>query len=229
MAVLAAGAIVSGGIALGKAIHGGVQKRKARKALESLQRPEYKQSEQLKENLAQAKKESQQGLPAQQYQAAQQQIDRQYSLGGQQIQSLQGGLAGLGGLAQSSTDAFSKLISADAAARESKRQDLYGARTAMAGEEKTAYEQNVLNPFQEERSALSQDYQIGAQNLSGGLSDLGSAAMDVAGQMGKSGTDASAIDSPENKAKWDALTPEQQEQYAQAARNAAAGGWGINN
>lgn len=192
MSGIAAGAaIVSGAVALGKGIHGIVQKRKAKKAMEALQRPEYKQSEMLKKNLEQAQLEAKTGMPMEQYAAAQQNIDRLTAQGGRQIKNLQGGLAGIGELFQSGSDAFSQLISKDAAMREAKKQDVYAARTAMAGEEQKAYEAE-MGQFQDERGALAQDYAIGQQNLASGFDELAATGIQYAGMKMGEGGDAGA-------------------------------------
>lgn len=212
--------LVSAGVSAGKAIHGAVQKRKARKALESMERPQYEQSSMLKENLAQARRDAQRGLPEQVMQRQAQNIDRQGAMAAQNIRSLQGGLAGVGGAVQAQADSFSRLISQDAAAREANKQQLMAARSAMAGEEEKAFQRNVMNPFDEQRAALGQNMAVGQQNLSGGIDQLGATAMQAAAMSGN----GNGMDRQTMKAnrQWDQSSPEYQQWYAQQGANALA-------
>jgi hypothetical protein len=185
MAVMAASAIVAGGIALGKGIHGVVQKRKGEKAKAALKRSEYQQSEQLKRNLAAAESQVAEGMPQASYNLGAQQIERAGTGAARNIRSLQGGLAGTAGAVQSQADAFSNLISADASMREANRAKLANARTAMAGEEKAAFQYNEADPYAANLASAQAMIGAGQQNIMGAVDDAGAAAI---GYMGaKSG------------------------------------------
>lgn len=188
--MIGAGAAIGAAVGLGKAVMGGVQARKAKKALENLERPTYEVPEGIKQNLSQAKLDALEGLPAEQKQQAINNMNRTMAAGLASGASRKGGLAGVGGAMQAQTDAFSGMISADAVARQQNKQGLAQANTAMAGYEDQAFQMNEMDPYNQELGALQGQSAAGQQTMYSGIDDIaGAASMGVGNaQLGSTAT-----------------------------------------
>ena len=94
-------ALANTGSGLLSGVVGFFQRRKAKKALASLQRPEYQIPNEVLQNQKMAEKAASEGLPSQQYNQATQNIQRQQSRALSAATSRRGGLMALPGLSSS--------------------------------------------------------------------------------------------------------------------------------
>jgi hypothetical protein len=179
--------LISAGVSAGKAIHQGVQARKEKKKLESLERPQYQVSPMLQENLEQAKIQAQTGLPAEVMQRGQQQSDRMMAAQLAAPGMAGAGVGGVAGAVQGSWDQFSQMITQDAMAREQNKQNLYQARQAMAGEQARAFQINQLDPYQQQLASGQAMLGAAKQGMFAGIDELGSTAITAAGMMNGGG------------------------------------------
>ncbi len=173
-----------GGIA--QTIFGGGRARRAEKALEKLQTPVYQESGTIKDFYSKAlNKYSIDPTKSSLYQSQMQNIQRGTATGMAGLQDRRGSCAGVAGVVQAQNDAS---LNATAAAEQQQSQalgQLGQAAQMKLGEERMAFEQNQVAPYQKKAALLSAKAQggnqmmnAGIQNVFGGLQSLGKMKMD---------------------------------------------------
>lgn len=186
-----ASGIFSGIVGLG-------QKRKAKKLLASLHRPNYEIPNEVLQNQKRAEMAANEGLPSQQYNQAMQNIQRQQSRGLTAAGSRRGALMALPGLQQQANDSLLGLDVKDAQARMANQQHLYGINSQLAGYKDKQWDINKMQPYQRDYNYGMNLMGQGNQNLYGGIDKLLGGAgqmIDSGGQTGaqiKSGKKASS-------------------------------------
>lgn len=168
---------IAGGLLSG--ITGFFQRRAAKRMLKGLQRPEYTIPPEILKSQKMAEQAANEGLPAQQYSQAMQNIQRQQSKALSSATDRRGGLMALPGLQQQSNDALLNLDVKDAQARMANQQKLYGIYGQTAGYRDRAFQTNQMEPYQEKygyaMNLLGQGNQnllSGADKILGGTSQL---------------------------------------------------------
>lgn len=158
------------------AILGGIQSAagiaqylKGKKMAKQNARPDYVIPEEIGQNLSQAQMQALEGLPPEQKKQYVENIQRQQNFGLSALGSRKAGISGLAALTQQGSDAYSDLLSKDAAARQQNLQNLMGAREQMAGFKDKEFELNKLLPFQQKAEAAQGLTGAGLQNIMGGL------------------------------------------------------------
>lgn len=169
-------------------ITGYFQRRKAKKALSNLHRPEYQIPDEILRSQKMAEQAANEGLPSQQYNQAQQNIQRQQNRAISMAADRRGGLMALPGIQQSANDAFLNLDVKDAQARMSNQQKLYGVLGQTAQYRDKAFDINKMQPYQRDygynMSLLGQGNQnllAGADKLLGGAGQFIDASMQQGG------------------------------------------------
>lgn len=148
---------------------GAIQAAKGKKKLRGLSRPEYSIPEEVRKNLAVAEQEATYGMDAASKQVATQGIDRTMAASLYGAGTRKAGLAGMGGVVQAGSDAFSNLAAIDQAERARKKAAAMSARSEMAGYKDKEFEVNKMQPYEmgvEEAQSL---IGAGMQNVMGGL------------------------------------------------------------
>ena len=142
-------------VTVGTSVYQGQQAKKKEAAMrgkmDSLEKPEYKIPQEIKDNLTSAEALSLEGLPAEQKKEYIQNVERSQVASMEASSDRQGGLLNVQNAIQQSNNAYNQLVSKDAAAREGNRDKLSSARTDMAnaklqkqGAEKADYQQELL-------------------------------------------------------------------------------------
>lgn len=169
--------LIGAGSGLMSSIFGVSQRVRARRLERNNIRPTYRPNSLIGQNLADAQAMARRGLPSEVYNA--------------QLNQMEQGLStGMRGLSRGATNAFNvaRLLSGynsnlmnlnamDAQARMQNQRQLFGAREAMAGEQRRAFEINQLQPYQQTRQEIASLRRAGDQNIFGGLSLIGQTAM----------------------------------------------------
>lgn len=171
-----ASGIFSGIVGLG-------QKRKAKRLLANLHRPEYNIPNEVLQNQKRAEMAASEGLPSQQYNQAMQNIQRQQNRGLTAAGSRRGALMALPGIQQQSNDALLGLDVKDAQARMANQQQLYGINSQVAGYKDKQWGINKMQPYERDYNYAQSLMGMGNQNLYGGIDKL----LGGAGQMIDSG------------------------------------------
>lgn len=179
------GAIAQAGLGLIQGIVGGIKAKKAQKQLEKLQSPTYKQNDGIMKyyNEALARygvSPSDSAL----YKRQQQNINRGVSTGISALQDRRSALAGTSSLLRNANDAS---LNAEVAAENQRNQrfgQLGGAAQMKAGEDRMAYQQNELAPFERKYNLLAakagannQTVNAGISNIFGGLQNMSNMKM----------------------------------------------------
>jgi hypothetical protein len=182
---LLAGALISGGLGLGKAILGGVQAAKGRKQLNTLldNRPQYNISQGYQDAYKTYQSLANSSLPG--YDIMKGQIDQS---GARTMTNLERGAMGsnqyMSGALQSQDkelEAIKNLGLMSAQWRAEQQQNLAQAQNTMGGLQDQQFEYNVNQPWQMKANMANERAQTGQQNLYGGLSDIGGSIMNYAG------------------------------------------------
>ena len=168
-------AAISAGI---KGVTGLAQYLKGRKIAKENVRPEYEIPLEMRNKMTSAQLMSFRGLPEEQKQQFLTNMQRSSSNSLSNISSRRGGLAGVGALAQTESDALSGMMSMDAQQRMSNIQNLGNVQSEMAGFQDKAFGLNKLNPYMENAEAAQAMKGAGLQNMMGGLDS----AVDIIGQ-----------------------------------------------
>lgn len=149
----------------------------------SMERPNYSIPQEVLDNLTDAEIQALRGLPAEQRQQYLDNVMRsqQASLGA--MDDRKGGLAGLAGVQQQSTDAYRNLLSMDAQARMDAEQRLQGVRTQVADAKDKEWQLNELNPYMETMQAAEAMRGAGLQNIMGGATAGAQMGLDYAKYM----------------------------------------------
>jgi len=172
-----AGGLVSG-------ITGFFQRRKAKKELAKLKRPEYEIPQEILRTQKMAEQDAAEGLPSQQYNQAQQGIQRQQNRAISMAADRRGGLMALPTIQQTGTDAQLNLDVKDAEARRTNKQRLYGIMGQTAGYRDKAFEVNKMQPYQEDKNYYMGLLGAGDKNLTGGAEKFLGGALSMGQQRG---------------------------------------------
>ncbi len=78
-----------------------------------------------------------------------------------------------------------KFLAGDAAQHQKNLQDVYGANTAVAQQNQLNWDLNTFTPYQQKYNRALQQSNAGVQNLTGGLSNLGTGLVADATSFGK--------------------------------------------
>jgi hypothetical protein len=179
---MAFGAIAIGAGAL-KGIGGLFQSLKGKKMAKRLRDPGYNIPTGFAKNLAIAEGLAKVGMPSEQYNKAQQDINRSGTAGVRALSRSSNPSAGVASLFRAQTDAFNNLNVANANAR---RQNILGAmgyRRDYANQE-LAKQQYGQQKYFNEMNAANALKGAGMQNMFGGLTDIGMAAATMYGDGG---------------------------------------------
>lgn len=174
---------IAGGLLSG--VTGFFQRRKAKKELAKLQRPEYAIPNEIMQNQKMAQAAANEGLPSQQYNQAMQNIQRQQNRGLMAAGSRRGALMALPGLQQQANDQLLNLDVKDAQARMNNQQQLYGVNSQVAGFRDKAFNLNQMQPYLDNRNYYQSLLGAGNQNLTGGIDKAASGIGLLIGGSGK--------------------------------------------
>lgn len=169
-------------------ITGFFQRRKAKKALAGLQRPEYQIPNEVLQNQKMAEKAASEGLPSQQYNQAVQNIQRQQSRALSAATSRRGGLMALPGVQQQANDALLGLDVKDAQARMANQQQLYGINSQVGAFRDKAWDINKMQPYQRDYNYNMSLLGMGNQNMLAGADKLLGGAGMMIDSSGKTGS-----------------------------------------
>lgn len=165
---------IAGGLLSG--VTGFFQRRKAKKELAKLQRPEYVIPNEVLQNQRMAQSAANEGLPSQQYNQAMQNIQSQQNRALSAASSRRGGLMALPGLQQQANDQLLNLDVKDAQARMANQRQLYGINSQVAGYRDKAFNINKMQPYQDNLAYYRSLLGAGNQNLVGGIDKAASGA-----------------------------------------------------
>lgn len=189
---------IVGGLLSG--VTGFFQRRKAKKELAKLQRPEYVIPNEVLQNQRMAQSDANEGLPSEQYNKAMQNIQRQQDRALTAAGSRRGALMALPGLQQQANDQLLNLDINDAQARRANKQQLYGINSQVAGYRDKAFNINKMQPYQDNLSYYRSLLGAGNQNLVAGIDKAASGAGLLLGGLGggkkKGGSTTNAVSQP---------------------------------
>jgi hypothetical protein len=174
MSFLAAG--IAGGAGLLQIGSGLLQQSKAKKMRKGLKDPGYVVPEEYGKNVGIAENMARTGMPSEQYNQAQTNIQRGSQTGLRQLGKMSNPFAAIQGLARGQQEAGLSLDVANAAARRQNILGAMGARREMAGQ-KLAQQQYNQQTYMDKMNAANALTGAGWQNIGGGLSSIGSAGM----------------------------------------------------
>jgi hypothetical protein len=157
---------IAGGLVGG--ITGFFQRRKAKKELAKLKRPEYEIPQEILRSQKMAEQAANEGLPSQQYNQAQQNIQRQQSRAISAASDRRGGLMALPGVQQQANDSLLNLDVKDAQARMNNQQRVYGINSQLAGYKDKAWEINKMQPYERDYNYYQSLLGAGNQNMLAG-------------------------------------------------------------
>lgn len=174
------------------------QRRKAKKELSKLQRPDYQIPNEVLENKKLAEQRAAEGLPQQQYNAAMQNIQRQQNRALTAAGGRRGALMALPGIQQQANDAQLNLDVRDAQARMENQDKVYGMNSQLAGYRDKVYNINKLQPYQEKYNYYNSLLGAGNQNITSGIDKTAGGVGLLAGGMnfGKKKVKPSATTNP---------------------------------
>ena len=167
-AMLGLGALGS----IGQGIAGIFQAGKAKKMMRRLKDPGYNIPKEFAQNLAISESMAKEGMPAEQYNKGQQDINRAGTAGIRAISRSSNPSAGAASLLRGQTDALNNLNVANASARRQNILGAMGARRELAGQKlaQQQYEQQAYSDAYNQANAMRG---AGIQNQIGGMSGLG--------------------------------------------------------
>lgn len=179
--------VIAGGaqavIGLGQTIFGGIQARKARKALEKLQTPTYTPARSISDYYSEAKQRYNTSPYASTlYKTTEQGIGRNINKGISALQDRNMGIGGISSIIQAANDATLK---AGIAAEQQQSQNFaqYGQAAGMMGqEERQAFNINQLMPYEKKYNLLAAKASGGSQIMNAGISNIGG-GLSTYGQM----------------------------------------------
>ena len=167
-AMLGLGALGS----IGQGIAGIFQAGKAKKMMRRLQDPGYNIPKEFAQNLAISESMAREGMPTEQYNKGQQDINRAGTAGIRAISRSSNPSAGAASLLRGQTDALNNLNVANASARRQNILGAMGARRELAGQ-KLAKQQYEQQSYADQYNQLNAMRGAGIQNQIGGMSGLG--------------------------------------------------------
>jgi len=181
--VAAGAATVSLGVGIYKHQQGKKQEKKAKREEKRLKdsRPEYTIPEELKRNLRESELRALEGLPTEQKKEYVRNLEKSQQGILQSQAERKGGLLGIQSATQQANEAFTNLVSMDAAARQVNQQTLQQNRLMMAAakDKKFAFKEGR---YQQDLESVQAMYGAGMQNQAGGIDMMASSAMQ-AGQI----------------------------------------------
>lgn len=175
-----AGGLLSGAV-------GFFQRRKAKKELEKLKRPEYTTPNEILQNQKKAEMAANEGLPSQQYNQAMQNIQRQQNRALVAAGGRRSALMALPGIQQQANEQLLNLDVKDAQARRANERDLYSINSQVAGYRDKEFNINKMQPYQDNLQYYRSLLGAGNQNLIGGIDKMASGGAMLLGAGGGSG------------------------------------------
>ena len=176
--VAAGAATVSLGVGIYKHQQGKKQEKKAKREEKRLKdsRPEYTIPEELKRNLRESELRALEGLPTEQKKEYVRNLEKSQQGILQSQAERKGGLLGIQSATQQANEAFTNLVSMDAAARQVNQQTLQQNRLMMAAakDKKFAFKEGR---YQQDLQSVQEMYGAGMQNQAGGIDMMASSAM----------------------------------------------------
>ena len=182
------------------------QRKKAKKELSNLNRPEYEIPNEILQNQKRAELAANEGLPSQQYNQGMQNIQRQQNRALTAAGSRRGALMALPAIQQQANDSLLGLDVKDAQARMANQQQLYGINNQVAGLRDKAFEINKMQPYQQKFDYYNQLLGAGNSNLLAGADKLltgGGMAADSALSGNLSGSKKTKKATSDPYANWD--------------------------
>lgn len=176
--------VLSSGVKMYQGIR---QQSKGRKLEESLERPTYQIPGYIQQNLDEAEKMANVGIPEAQRNAYLDQLSRQGTSSLQNFRGRKAGLMGAEIVGQQSLDAQRELRIADIQKRLENQRLAMAARSIMANYQDKAFQLNELNPYQNDMNYARSLQGAGMQNQMTALSDLTGAASTFASGYLQSG------------------------------------------
>ena len=179
------GAIIGGGIGLAKGIFGGIQAMKGNKQVNSLlaNRPQYNISQGYQDAFKTYQSLANSNLPG--YDIMKGQIDQSSARTNTSLErgamSSNQYMSGALNSQDKELEAIKNLGLMSAQWKGQQQQNLAQAQNTMGGLQDQQWQQNVLDPYNMKLNMANEKRQAGSQNLMGGLSDMGSTAMNFAG------------------------------------------------
>jgi hypothetical protein len=177
---------MAGGLLSG--ITGFFQRRKAKKELSKLHRPEYTIPEEITRSQKMAEMAANEGLPSQQYNQAMQKIQRNQANAVAAATDRRSALMALPRIQQQANDASLNLDSMDAQARMNNLKTLYSVSGQTAGYKDKAFHINKMQPYTQNFNYYNSLLAAGNQNLLAGADKiLGGATSILFGSGGGNG------------------------------------------
>ena len=177
---------LGGGLLSG--VVGFFQRRKAKKALANLHRPEYNIPNEILQNQKRAEMAANEGLPSQQYNQAMQNIQLNQNRALTAAGGRRSALMALPGIQQQSNDQVLNLDMKDAQARMANQQQLYGINSQVAGYKDKQWDINKMQPYQRDYNYNMNLLASGNQNLLAGADKImGGAGLLIDGGVGRGG------------------------------------------
>jgi len=177
---IAAAAIAAVGLGVGmyKMHQGNQQKKKAKREERRLKanKPEYVIPEEIKRNLRESELRALEGLPTEQKKEYIRNLEKSQQGVLQSQAERKGGLLGIQSATQQANDAFTNLVSMDAAARQANQQVLQQNRLMMAAAKDKQFGFKE-GRYQQELQSVQAMYGAGMQNQAGGIDMMASSAM----------------------------------------------------
>lgn len=160
-----------------KALLGAVQAGLGANKLKKLERPTYEIPDEIRRNMTEAEMQAYEGLPAEQKQQYLQNIQRGQATAVKGLSDRKAGLTGITDVLQAQNDAFTNLVSMDAAARQQNRMLSQQARQTMASYKDKAFDVNKMQPYQEKSEEAQALISSGIQNIGSAMDNAATAAM----------------------------------------------------
>lgn len=153
------------------------QRRQARELERNNPRPTYTPNSNIIRNQALAEQMSKVGLPSQVYNNQLNQLQQNFATGLRTIGTRGNVATNTNALVANANRAVSNLNAQDAQARLQGTQMLMNANTALANEQRQAFNVNQLQPYQQTRQDVASLRRAGTQNIFGSLGMIGQGAM----------------------------------------------------
>lgn len=170
------GAAIGAGSALLQGVAGLIQQGKAAKMRRGLKDPGYVIPSDFGKNLGQAEQMARVGMPSEQYNQAQTNIQRSTQAGLRRLGRMSNPFAGIQGLASGEKDAGLNLDVASANIRRQNILGAMGARREMANQ-KLAQQQYAQQSYMDKINQANAMSGAGMQNIAGGLGSLANVGM----------------------------------------------------
>jgi hypothetical protein len=166
-------ALIGSVAGLAQSIIGGINARKTQKKLEKMQSPVYKQNQGILDYYNKAlARYNVSPTDSALYKRQMQNVGRGVASGMQGLQDRRSAIAGMPAILRAANDAS---LNAEVAAENERNQrfgQLGGATSMKAGEDRMAFQQNELAPFERKYNLLSQKAAANAQTFNTGLSNI---------------------------------------------------------